>query len=377
MPGPAARMGDPTMHGGTIVMGFPTVLIGGQPAARVGDMHVCPMVTPATPPIPHVGMPIASPGAPTVIIGNMPAATVGSIAPCTGPPDSVMMGCPTVILGAAGAGSASGGGGGGGGGAAASASAASAQFDNAESVTQEEHWIEFEFVDKAGLPVSGVPYTLEDPDGNESEGSLRVDGSVRRDDLESDGQGRITVMNISGAEWSVEEAQAGDTVEMRVDVDGVPDGIPAIFMIYKRDIQGPDAMVTTRTAQVSGNSASCEWSYEYPPEWSAVQPEVDNLSGGNAKPKSSPVFFFEVIVLHLKARSAELTVLDTVEVEVYDDEGNPYRDQDYMLYLASGEVRRGRTNGQGLVIEEDVPIGFVNLHFPGLVSPPEGPSGDG
>jgi len=49
---PAARLGDMTAHGGSIVMGLPTVLIGGMPAARVGDMHVCPMVTPGVPPIP-------------------------------------------------------------------------------------------------------------------------------------------------------------------------------------------------------------------------------------------------------------------------------------------------------------------------------------
>ena len=42
-------------------MGCPTVLIGGQPAARISDMHVCPMQTPGVPPIPHVGGPIMPP----------------------------------------------------------------------------------------------------------------------------------------------------------------------------------------------------------------------------------------------------------------------------------------------------------------------------
>ncbi|HOZ08825.1 MAG TPA: PAAR domain-containing protein, partial [candidate division Zixibacteria bacterium] len=51
---PAARMGDMTVHGGAIVVGEPTVLIGGLPAARVGDMHTCPMVNPGAPPPPHV-----------------------------------------------------------------------------------------------------------------------------------------------------------------------------------------------------------------------------------------------------------------------------------------------------------------------------------
>jgi uncharacterized Zn-binding protein involved in type VI secretion len=69
------------------------------PAARVGDMHVCPMVTPGTPPVPHVGGPILPPCEPTVMVGNMPAARVGDMATCVGPPDSIVMGSPTVLIG--------------------------------------------------------------------------------------------------------------------------------------------------------------------------------------------------------------------------------------------------------------------------------------
>ena len=95
---PAARMGDATSHGGVIAVGFPTVLIGGQPAARMGDMHTCPMVTPGTPPVPHVGGPITK-GSVTVLIGGQPAARVGDMATCTGPPDSIVVGCFTVLIG--------------------------------------------------------------------------------------------------------------------------------------------------------------------------------------------------------------------------------------------------------------------------------------
>ena len=69
----------------------------GQPAARVGDMHVCPMVTPGLPPVPHVGGPIIGPGVPTVLIGGMPAAVVGDLATCVGPPDSIAKGSVTVL----------------------------------------------------------------------------------------------------------------------------------------------------------------------------------------------------------------------------------------------------------------------------------------
>ncbi|WP_042146139.1 MULTISPECIES: PAAR domain-containing protein [unclassified Pseudoalteromonas] len=71
----------------------------GQPAARMTDMHVCPMQTPAVPPIPHVGGPIIGPGAPTVLIGSLPAAVMGDSATCVGPPDSLVMGSATVLIG--------------------------------------------------------------------------------------------------------------------------------------------------------------------------------------------------------------------------------------------------------------------------------------
>ena len=68
------------------------------PAARITDLHVCPMVTPGLPPIPHVGGPISGPCAPTVLIGGLPAARVGDLAVCVGPPDSIVAGSTTVLI---------------------------------------------------------------------------------------------------------------------------------------------------------------------------------------------------------------------------------------------------------------------------------------
>lgn len=66
------------------------------PAARIGDMHVCPMVTGT---VPHVGGPVIGPGAPTVLIAGMPAALVGDMCTCTGPPDTIAQGSGTVLIG--------------------------------------------------------------------------------------------------------------------------------------------------------------------------------------------------------------------------------------------------------------------------------------
>lgn len=66
------------------------------PAARVGDMHVCPMVTAL---VPHVGGPILPPCCPTVITGGMFQARVGDLLTCVGPPDVIALGSFTVIVG--------------------------------------------------------------------------------------------------------------------------------------------------------------------------------------------------------------------------------------------------------------------------------------
>lgn len=68
------------------------------PAARITDMHVCPLLTPGVPPIPHVGGPIIGPGVPTVLIGKLPASVVGDNCVCVGPPDTVAMGSTTVMI---------------------------------------------------------------------------------------------------------------------------------------------------------------------------------------------------------------------------------------------------------------------------------------
>ena len=66
------------------------------PAARISDMHVCPMFTG---PVPHVGGPILPPGAPTVLIGGLPAARVSDMCVCVGPPDVIALGSFKVLIG--------------------------------------------------------------------------------------------------------------------------------------------------------------------------------------------------------------------------------------------------------------------------------------
>jgi uncharacterized Zn-binding protein involved in type VI secretion len=68
----------------------------GMPAARVTDMHVCPMVTGL---VPHVGGPVLPPGGLPVLIGGMPPARMGDMCVCVGPPDVIVLGSFKVLIG--------------------------------------------------------------------------------------------------------------------------------------------------------------------------------------------------------------------------------------------------------------------------------------
>ena len=70
-------------------------MAGEKPAARLTDLHTCPLDSGA----PHVGGPIVAPGAPTVLINGLPAARVTDMATCVGPPDMIVQGSATVFIG--------------------------------------------------------------------------------------------------------------------------------------------------------------------------------------------------------------------------------------------------------------------------------------
>ena len=95
---PAARVGDQTSHGTPLSPGpgSVNVLIGGMPAWRAtADFHTCPLVTGT---VPHVGGVVAV-GSVTVLINNLPAARQGDIIVESGPPNTIVMGFPTVLIG--------------------------------------------------------------------------------------------------------------------------------------------------------------------------------------------------------------------------------------------------------------------------------------
>jgi uncharacterized Zn-binding protein involved in type VI secretion len=299
---PAARLGDSTAHGGVITgPGCPTVLIGGMPAACVGDLHVCPMVTPGAPPVPHAGGPI-SPGSTGVFIGGKPAARMGDMAVCAGPPSSIIMGCMTVLIGEAGG---SGGGSGGTGTAGAIQSAAMAG-DCPPRNQVGDHYLDLKFVDAGNLPLGGLGYSLAFPDNSVREG---IFGDRCRMTGVPQGDYTVTLRGIVGARWSAREAKAGTEVMLDVDTVGAGNGEKARIDIYMRDGDCADHCLAGFETEVDNDHVRRQWTVQ-------VDEKYHEKFGTGRKKYSRRFLFFTVKIGELSEQSGLLHLLDRVENEV-------------------------------------------------------------
>lgn len=358
--GMAARIGDMTAHGGSVVVGMPNVLIGGKPAARLGDMHVCPMVTPGIPPIPHVGGPILL-GSAGVLIGGMPAARQGDMALCTGPPDTIASGCPTVLIGEKSAGGGAGGGAGVGAGGIGSTTKGATISASIASITQktvdiEDHLLNVSFIDKAKLPIAGYGYTIKGPDNITQTGNLA--GNIKRKGIPQ-GDYEITLFGIVNTQWSKSEARDGNTVKLIVDVINFDSECKASFSIFARGCSTPDVLIDTiDNIAVSNNRAEAEWELKF---WE----ENNSQDSSSSVDVSSIEFFFKVNIGELTEISPILKFKDYIEIELVDDYDNPIGGVEFKATLPNNVIHYGTLNPNGYAKIENVPPGAWDVEFIG------------
>ena len=351
MGNPAARQSDLTTHGGSVVAGLPTVRIGGLPAARMTDMHTCPMVTPGTPPVPHVGGPITL-GSTGVRIGSLGAARVGDMAVCTGPPDSIAMGCFTVMIGEVGSP-------GGGGGAAASGGGAAAASSAAGDEPAEGHWVRLRFVDSAGLPLARLAYEMEAPDGTVSRGRLAEDGLVSGGGWDAAGTCTVQLFTVGGLRWSAEEAPAAEPVTLTAETSGFEDGTGARVVILECDLSGPETAIEVLEGEVAGNRIQLEWTYRHPED---EPPRGAQTPGGYSR----PLYRFEVHVGPVSARSGFLKLTDTLEIQVQDAEGNALSGEPYEVRTPEGAILTGELDDDGRATLEEASVRTGRIRLPGV-----------
>ncbi|MDB5105347.1 MAG: Membrane protein [Fibrobacteres bacterium] len=346
---PAARMGDTTAHGGTIVLGNPTLLIGKMPASTLGDMHVCPM---CTGPVPHVGGPITL-GSTGVFLGKKPAARVSDLSVCVGPPSMPAMGCMTVLIGEAGSGSQAGS-------ASAAAAAQASKIKGPKAVeafpvgepseAAESHEILVEFTDSAGNPLSGVAYLIKDPDKRDIVGMSTMDGAASHGGYAKKGDYELIVKCLADVKWEKAEAGLKDSVKYSAKADAFADGEAATVMIMEL-CGGTRRLLETVECKVQGEKISGEWKWK-----KAYLPPA-----GNPPMMDHPVFFVYAVSGGQVGVSGPLKLSDKLSVQVRDSEGAAKKRMDYELHLSNGEVRTGKLDDSGKVTAEGLPPGNHTL----------------
>jgi uncharacterized Zn-binding protein involved in type VI secretion len=305
------------------------------------DTQACPM---ATPPLPHGSGPISGPGVATVLIGGKPAATVGDTTVCTGPPGTIAFGCPTVFLGtltaspSAGAGAVK---------AATQAAHSALVGDQVEG--EGPHWTDIQFLDQAGNPVAQAPYELTGVDGQKETHVLPKNGKIRRGNLPKAGQYMVRLLTLSNAKWSSNHAKVGESVRLSADAQGHADETDASFAIWRRNAVGGDDFIAQLSSKVKAGKAEAEWKYDFPAE--------NDDRPGQDDAYCPPDFYFMASVGDCKARSDILEYKDSIDVSFTEHDGKPAENREYALYLPDGTIRQGKLDSKGHLKEEGVPPG--------------------
>lgn len=372
---PAARCSDTAMTCNDpadlpngVVVAAGNVMINGLPAAKQGDkvvgvdIHIIMIPTPGGPvptPLPHPFNGMLDSGlSSSVNIMGMPAAIMNSTAsnmpphipqggPFQKPPTNkakIMMGSPNVMIGNGGSGSGSG-------------KAGAGEQKDAESKggeKKEAHYIHAKYVDKGGKPISGVDYRIKSPDGELSGGTLT--GTIRRDGV-PEGSHQIKLRAIKKADWEKDQAESGEKVKLEIETAGFEDGTGAVIEIWMKDIDRADRKIETISDKTtSGDRVEAEWVFDYPDE-------------GESPPDrkySSPRFYFIADVDGVRSRSGMLTYKDYIEIELRDREGNPMKNEPYIVRFSNGEVREGKLDGNGCAKEQNCPPVRHQVEFPDL-----------
>jgi len=146
-------------------------------------------------------------------------------------------------------------------------------------------------------------------------------------------------------------------------VVGFDSGAKATFQVFRRDSNRADRPVDTMgDVAISGDKAEADWQYQY--REGEDDPELGHRDTGRF---SSPSFYFTVTIENSKATSGTLRITDNLEIELKDDRGNAVADEEYVVYLASGEVRKGKLDSNGKATEKDVPPTRNQVVFPNQV----------
>jgi hypothetical protein len=166
-------------------------------------------------------------------------------------------------------------------------------------------------------------------------------------------------VQISNVKWDKSDVRRGDILKLSANINDVPDGVEASVEIFEHDSDGAHELVTKFTTLVKGKKIEAEWEFEYHEDTGHIPSHHETEKGYHP-----PEFFFRVNVGETTADSGTLKFQDWLHMELKDESGNPYPNEEYVLTFADGTTKKGKLDEHGKAMVEKVPPGVIVVEYP-------------
>ncbi len=176
------------------------------------------------------------------------------------------------------------------------------------------------------------------------------------------------VVRVSNMKWSEDIARRGDVLKLTADVKGIKNGTEVLVTIFEYDRDSSHDKIVSIPSTINDEKLELEWEYEYHEDTDEIpsQEEMERY-GSQYNP---PEYFFTIKIggkeYGREQESGLLEFKDWIELELYDDDGNPRADEDYKIIFADGSEQEGKLDSEGKVRLEDIPPGGYRVFFPKL-----------
>ena len=178
----------------------------------------------------------------------------------------------------------------------------------------------------------------------------------------------IPPVNVWNLKWGQEVVRRGDTVKLSADTKGIPDETEVMICIYEYDRDGAHDFITKFPCRVKNKKIEAEWEYEYHEDTDEIPTDEEMKEYG--KTYNPPEYFWVVRVYNQKfgknQESKLLEFKDLAEITLRYTDGEPIKNEQYILSLPDGTQKEGELDENGYAKEEQVPAGRYQVKFPNL-----------
>ncbi|UCE67680.1 MAG: hypothetical protein JSU85_06650 [Candidatus Zixiibacteriota bacterium] len=178
----------------------------------------------------------------------------------------------------------------------------------------------------------------------------------------------VPKIEVSNMRWDKKEARRGDTLKLTADVEGVRDESEVKVIIYEHGQDGNHDKTVEIPATVKNNKIELLWEYEYHDNTLNIPTEKELQKYSKEKHYKHPEYYFTLKIDDVEygrnQESGLLKFIDMFDFRLLDEDGEPYKNEDYIILLADGKSKKGTLDEDGRGREEDLPPGEVTIILP-------------